>query len=99
MGLESLMFCSIFFEPSEEIPLYGNVPSLSEPIGNVSESNPLIIRPLPLLGADLHIHQESGLGGIKPYGENHSYPLNSYETAMADLYADLLKIGVIKKIK
>ena len=93
MGIESLLLFSTFFAPGEDIPLYGKVPDLPEPV------EPLIVRSLPSLGADLHIHPESGLGGIKAYGENHSYPLNSYETAMADLYADLLRVGVIKKIK
>ena len=58
-------------------------------------SRKIIIRPMSTF--DLHIHPDSGAGRIKAHGEKHGYPLTNYKTAMADLYADLLKIPKIKK--
>ncbi|MCK4647514.1 hypothetical protein KAT24_01125 [Candidatus Pacearchaeota archaeon] len=83
MGLESLMLCGIFFEPGADIPLYGNVPSLP--------SEPLTIRDFPASGFQLHIHEEpGGKPLLKDYSGKKISELNSYDAAMADLWADKL---------
>ncbi len=58
----------------------------------------LKIRPLPTLGADLHIHQHGGFisgAKIKPYGDDKGIKLTNYKASMSDLYADLLKKKIL----
>jgi hypothetical protein len=70
----------------------------SGPLKPSLPSKPLTIRPFSSF--DLHIHEGAGGTGHIKYPDGSRTLLNSYDAAMADLWADRLEIKkILKKLK
>jgi len=96
--LESLSSVALYYG-TKGSPL-GSLGSFGIVKTSLMENNTpvLKIRPLPALGADLHIHQHGGFisgAKIKPYGDDKGIKLTNYEASISDLYADLLKKKIL----